>query len=105
MERAGGITPEQVAVQFGYFSRTQTVLLVAAPLLLFALGQAMGPLLGRGLLRVIDVVSARVQLGGWRVGGRDRPPGAVPPPETPRRLPPRQDTPQAAPPPFGPPAE
>src|ERR1700737_4044887 len=81
LDRSDGITPQQLAVQFGYFSRTQTALLVAAPLLIFALGQAMGPLLGRGLLRAIDAVSARVQLGGWRVGRRDRAKGVILPRE------------------------
>lgn len=76
LDRGDGITPQQLAVQFGYFSRTQTVLLVAAPLLIFALGQAMGPLLGRGLLRVIDAVAARVQLGAWR-DGRDPRAGVI----------------------------
>jgi hypothetical protein len=64
-------------VQFGYFSRAQTVMLVAAPILLFALGQAMGPLLGRGLVRLADAVAARVHLGGWRDGGRDRRAGVI----------------------------
>jgi hypothetical protein len=76
LDRGDGITPQQLAVQFGYFSRTQTVLLVAAPLLIFALGQAMGPLLGRGLVRLIDVVAARVQLGAWR-DGRDPRAGVI----------------------------
>ncbi len=67
LDRGDGITPQQLAVQFGYFSRAQAVTLVAAPLLFFALGQAMGPLLGRTLLRLVDMVAARVQ-----VGGRDR---------------------------------
>lgn len=76
LDRGDGITPQQLAVQFGYFSRTQTMLLVAAPLLIFALGQAMGPLLGRGLLRLIDAVAARVQLGAWR-DGRDPRAGVI----------------------------
>ena len=92
LDRSDGITPQQLAVQFGYFSRTQTVLLVAAPLLLFALGQAMGPLLGRGLLRLIDAVSARLQLGGWRLGGRDRQQGVILPRETLERIAPGKTT-------------
>ncbi len=77
LDRSDGITPQQLAVQFGYFSRAQTVMLVAAPILLFALGQAMGPLLGRGLVRLADAVAARVHLGGWRDGGRDRQAGVI----------------------------
>jgi len=64
LDRGDGITPQQLAVQFGYFSRAQAVTLVAAPLLIFALGQAMGPLLGRTLVRVVDMVATRVQVGG-----------------------------------------
>ena len=77
LDRSDGITPQQLAVQFGYFSRAQTVMLVAAPILLLALGQAMGPLLGRGLVRLADVMAARVHLGGWRDGGRDRHAGVI----------------------------
>src|SRR4029434_7746610 len=77
LDRSDGITPQTLAVQFGYFSRAQTALLVAAALVLLALGQAIGPLLGRGLARVIGVAAARVQLGGWRPGGRPGEQGVV----------------------------
>ena len=77
LDRSDGLAPQQLAVQFGYFSRAQTVILVAAPILLFALGQAMGPLLGRGFLRLADVAAARVHLGRWRDGGRDRQAGVI----------------------------
>jgi hypothetical protein len=63
LDRGDGVTPQQLAVQFGYFSRAQAVTLVAAPLMFFALGQAMGPLLGRTLVRVVDVVAARMGRG------------------------------------------
>ena len=77
LDRSDGITPQQLAVQFGFFSRTQAALLVAAPLLVFALGQAMGPLLGRSLVRAVDAMGARIQLGAWRGGGRDREQGVI----------------------------
>ncbi|MGH7413230.1 MAG: hypothetical protein ACREKJ_03445 [Candidatus Rokuibacteriota bacterium] len=91
LDRGDGITPQQLAVQFGYFSRAQTVLLVAVPLLLLALGQAMGPLLGRGLLRLADVVAARVQLGAWREG-RDPRAGVILPREVLERIEPGKTT-------------
>ena len=97
LDRGDGITPQQLAVQFGYFSRTQTVLLVAAPLLIFALGQAMGPLLGRGLLRLIDVVAARVQLGAWR-DGRDPRAGVILGREVLERIVPEEDHSRRSPP-------
>lgn len=77
LDRSDGITPQQLAVRFGFFSRTQAALLVAAPLLVFALGQAMGPLLGRSLVRMVDAMGARIQLGAWRGGGRDREQGVI----------------------------
>jgi hypothetical protein len=92
LDRSDGLTPQQLAVQFGYFSRAQTALLVAAPILLLALGQAMGPLLGRGLARVIGVVAARVQLGGWRPGGRKREQGVILPREVLERIAPGKTT-------------
>jgi hypothetical protein len=92
LDRSDGLTPQQLAVQFGYFSRAQTALLVAAPILLLALGQAMGPLLGRGLARVIGVAAARVQLGGWRPGGRKREQGVILPREVLERIAPGKTT-------------
>jgi len=91
LDRGDGITPQQLAVQFGYFSRIQTVLLVAVPLLIVALGHAMGPLLGRGLVRLADVVAARVRLGAWRAG-RDPRAGVIVPRETLERIVPGQTT-------------
>ncbi len=81
LDRGDGITPQQLAVQFGYFSRTQAAVLVAAPLLFFALGQALGPLFGRTVVRLADVVAARVQVGAWRDGGRGRQAGVIIPRE------------------------
>jgi hypothetical protein len=91
LDRGDGITPQQLAVQFGYFSRIETVLLVVAPLLILALGHAMGPLLGRGLVRLADVVAARVRLGAWREG-RDPRAGVVLPREVLERIVPGQTT-------------
>ena len=92
LDRSDGITPQQLAVQFGYFSRAQTALLVAAPIVLLALGQAMGPLLGRGLARVLGVAAARVQLGGWRPGGRKREQGVILPRDVLDRIAPGKTT-------------
>jgi hypothetical protein len=92
LDRSDGITPQQLAVQFGYFSRTQIAMLLAAPILLLALGHAMGPLLGRGLVRLADSVAARVHLGGWRDGGRDRQAGVILSREVLERIAPGQTT-------------
>ena len=92
LDRSDGITPQQLAVQFGYFSRTQAAALVAAPLLLLVLGQAMGPLLGRGLARAIGMVGARVQLGAWRTGGRQVHQGVILPRDVLERIVPGKTT-------------
>ncbi len=92
LDRGDGITPQQLAVQFGYFSRAQAALLVAAPILFFALGQAMGPLFGRAVVRLADVVTARVQLGAWREGGLDRQAGVILPHEVLERIVPDKTT-------------
>jgi hypothetical protein len=42
-----GLVPQHLAVQFGYFSPIQTAVLVTIPLLVLALGPALGPLVGR----------------------------------------------------------
>ncbi len=92
LDRSDGITPQQLAVQFGYFSRTQAAALVAAPLLLLVLGQAMGPLLGRGVARAIGMVGARVQLGAWRTGGRQVYQGVILPRDVLERIVPGRTT-------------
>ncbi len=92
LDRSEGITPQQLAVQFGYFSRAQAAALVVAPLLLLVLGQAMGPLLGRGLARVIGMAGARIQLGAWRTGGRQVHQGVILPRELVERIVPGQTT-------------
>ncbi|HZP39538.1 MAG TPA: hypothetical protein VFE48_23930 [Methylomirabilota bacterium] len=92
LDRSDGITPQQLAVQFGYFSRAQAAALVAAPLLLLVLGQAMGPLLGRGLARVIGMAGARIQLGAWRTGGRQVHQGVILPRGLVERIVPGQTT-------------
>lgn len=66
-----GIVPQHLSVQFGYFSRLQGIALVVIPLVLLALGPAMGPILGRTALRVGRALTARLHLGGW--GGAPRP--------------------------------
>jgi len=81
LDRSDGITPQQLTVQFGYFSRAQTLMLVAVPIVFFGLGQAMGPLVGRAVVRLAGVAAARVQLGAWRGDGRDRQQGVIVPRE------------------------
>jgi hypothetical protein len=65
LDKTEGITPQHLAVQFGYFSRIQAWALVLVPTLFFVLGQAIGPALGRTALRLATRAGAHVYLGGW----------------------------------------
>jgi len=50
-------------VQFGYFSRTQGVMIVLIPLLLLAAGPALGPVLGRSTVALVARLRVRLHLG------------------------------------------
>jgi len=71
LDKTEGITPQHLAVQFGYFSKLQAWGLVLIPALFFGLGQAIGPVLGRTAVRFVNAASARVHVGRWN--GRPRP--------------------------------
>ena len=77
LDKTEGITPQHLAVQFGYFSKVQAWALVLVPALIFALGQAIGPVLGRTAVRVINAASARVRLGPWRERPEPRETGVI----------------------------
>ncbi len=77
-----GLVPQNLSVQFGYFSRLGGVALVAIPLLLLVLGPALGPLIGRLALRVADVLAARIHVGGWSERPRAQQSGVILPRET-----------------------
>ena len=77
LDKTEGITPQHMAVQFGYFSRLQAWGLVLIPFLFFVLGQAIGPVLGRTAVRLVNTASARVHLGGWNGMPRPRQSGVV----------------------------
>jgi len=72
-----GIVPQNLSVQFGYFSRLQGIALVLIPLALLALGPALGPILGRAALRAGNTLSARLHLGGWSGALRPRESGVI----------------------------
>jgi hypothetical protein len=92
LDRGDGIAPQYLAVEFGYFSRTQAWALVLVPALFFVLGHAVGPVLGRAALRAGDLVSARVRLTGWRGGLRQRKTGVIVSRDTLERLLPGRTT-------------
>jgi len=77
LDKSEGITPQHLAVQFGYFSDVQAWALVLVPALFFVLGQAMGPVIGRAAVRAGSFVAARVHVGGWNGAPRRRETGTV----------------------------
>jgi hypothetical protein len=72
-----GIVPQNLSVQFGYFSRFEGIALVVIPLVLLALGPAMGPILGRAALRAGQALSARVHMGAWSGAPHPRESGVI----------------------------
>jgi hypothetical protein len=77
LDTTDGVTPQRLSVQFGYFSRVHAWALVLIPTLFFALGQAIGPVLGRAAARVVNAVGARVRVGGWNGPARPRQSGVI----------------------------
>jgi hypothetical protein len=77
LDKADGVTPQRLSVQFGYFSRVHAWALVLIPTLFFALGQAIGPLLGRAVARSVNAAGARVRIGGWNGPAAPRQSGVI----------------------------
>ena len=81
LDKTEGITPQHLAVHFGYFSKVQAWALVLIPAMIFALGQAVGPMLGRTAIRLVNAGRARVRLGRGHDLPRPRQTGVVLPRE------------------------
>lgn len=81
LDRGEGLTPQHLAVQFGYFSRVQAAALVLIPMLFFILGNAMGPVLGRVAIRLGEALASRLHWGPWSGAPRTRQTGVVIPRE------------------------
>jgi hypothetical protein len=77
LDKTEGLTPQHLAVQFGYFSKVQAWALFLVPALFFALGQAVGPALGRTAVRLVNAAGARVRLGRWHEIPRPRQSGVI----------------------------
>jgi hypothetical protein len=77
LDASDRIVPQQLSVQFAYFSRTQSAVLVAIPLVLLALGYVTGPLVGRLVNDVGGHLAARIHLGGWNAAPRERKSGVI----------------------------
>ena len=81
LDTSEGISPQQVAVQYGYFSKVQAAALVALPAIFLALGYAVGPALGRVGGFVGGRLVANVRMGGWNRAPAGRESGTIVPPE------------------------
>lgn len=81
LDTTEGISPQQVTVQYGYFSRLQAAALVALPAIFLALGYAVGPALARVAAFVGGRMVANVRLGGWNRVPSGRETGTIVPPE------------------------
>jgi hypothetical protein len=77
LDGSEGIAPQHLAVQFGYFSKVQAVMLVIVPMLFLALGYAVGPALGRVGAHVASSLISHVYLGRWNRAPRERVSGTL----------------------------
>jgi len=77
LDASEGITPQQLSVQFGYFSRTQAVALFVIPLVLLGLGYAVGPVLGRVGAHLAQRLVAGVHVGRWNAAPPEQESGVV----------------------------
>lgn len=77
LETGEGVTPQRLSVQYGYFSRTQSIAVVAIPLMLLLLGYAIGPLVGRVSLHIVQRLAARFHFSRWDGLPRERKSGVV----------------------------
>ena len=85
-------TPQRLAVQYGYFSRTQSTAVFVVPLLILVIGYSVGPLIGRLALAVFQRVAGRVHWGAWSGAPRKRRTGVIVPREVLARIRPGQTT-------------
>ncbi len=92
LDKSKGITPQQLTVQFAYFSGIQAVAPVVIPLVFFVLGNLAAPLVQRAGKAVARTLAARVQLGRPREHPRGRESGVIVSRETLGRIVPGETT-------------
>jgi hypothetical protein len=92
LDRSGGIAPQALTIEFGYFTRLQSWAPVLIPLLIFALGNVAGVLIRVTAERMSRRYAGRLQLmpGGKSVPPRDT--GVILPRETIAAIVPGQTT-------------
>lgn len=77
LDTGEGAMPQRLSVQYGYFSRTQSIAVVAVPAVLLLLGYAVGPLVGRASLHVVQRMAGRFAWSRWDGLPRERKTGVV----------------------------
>jgi hypothetical protein len=87
-----GMTPQRLSVQYAYFSRGQAAAVVAVPLILLALGYAVGPLIGRASLHIAQRLAGRFHVGRWDGVPRERRAGVLLSPDVLARIRPGETT-------------
>jgi hypothetical protein len=92
LDRSGGITPQVLTVEFGYFTRLQSWAPVLIPLLIFALGNVAGVLIRVTAERMSKRYAGRLEFLPRRNGQRPRDSGVILSRETLARLVPGQTT-------------
>ena len=92
LDKTEGITPQHLAVHFGYFSKVQAWALVLIPAMIFALGQAVGPMLGRTAIRLVNAGRVRFVSAGGTTSLAPRQTGVVLPREVLQNIVPGQTT-------------
>ena len=70
-------TPQRLSVQYGYFSRTQSMAVLVVPLVILALGYSIGPLIGRLAVALADRFVGRVHWARWNGAPRKRQTGVM----------------------------
>ncbi len=92
LERAAGLAPQVLTVEFGYFSGVQAWALILIPTAFFVLGNAAGPLVSLAVRRLGKRIAARIHLGPATRVDVGRSSGVVPPRETLARITPGETT-------------
>jgi hypothetical protein len=65
LEKTDGIAPQQLTIQFGYFSGLRAWAPILIPVLFFVLGNVAAVVLRHVAGRAVQLLSARVQVGRW----------------------------------------
>lgn len=92
LDTSEGISPQHLAIQYGYFSKLQAAALLVVPTFFLALGYAVGPALGRVGAHLASTLMTHVYLGAWNRAPRERLTGTFVPDDVIARIVPGRTT-------------